>query len=150
MHLIGYEDIAPDPKLDAALARLRPELPTWIFTASTSEHVARCVDALQLRSLQAASRGTIDTRTCKLETKHSPASFAAAMAAAAQTEPSGCVLCDDSVKNIKAAKAAGWQTVLVGMTDRDSGEKIVCAEADFHLPSLHALPEAMPELFVDA
>ena len=72
------------------------------------------------------------------------------MAAAAQTEPSGCVLRDDSVKNIKAAKAAGWQTVLVGMTDRDSGEKIVCAEADFHLPSLHALPEAMPELFVDA
>jgi HAD superfamily hydrolase (TIGR01509 family) len=29
------------------------------------------------------------------------------------SEPSACLLCDDNVGNIEAAKAFGWQTVLV-------------------------------------
>lgn len=93
-------------------------------------------------------RGIVDTRTCRLETKHAPASFAAAMAAAGVTDPAGCLLCDDSVKNIEAARAAGWRTVLVGKVDRDSGKPIECGAADVHLASLHGLAEAMPELFV--
>ena len=55
--------------------------------------------------------------------------------------------CDDSVKNIKAAKAIGWQTVLVGMQDRDTGARIQCAEADMHIASLRELRTVMPELF---
>ena len=61
----------------------------------------------------------VDTRTCKLETKHSPASFVAAMDAAGvpadvrEGGASACVLLDDSVTNIKTAKQMGWTTVLV-------------------------------------
>ena len=62
-------------------------------------------------------------QVCKLETKHSPSSFEAAMAFAGVVEPTACVLLDDSVKNIRAAKAMGWSTVLVGLTDRDSGKR---------------------------
>jgi hypothetical protein len=67
-----------------------------------------------------------------LATKHAPASFEAAMAAAgvprdpatgafAAAAVAGCVLLDDSVRNIQRAKAMGWRTVLVGKVERDSG-----------------------------
>ena len=45
-----------------------------------------------------------------------PATGAFAAAAVA-----GCVLLDDSVRNIQRAKAMGWRTVLVGKVERDSG-----------------------------
>ena len=200
VHQIDYGDIQPDPALDAILAGL--SAPTWIFTASTREHALRCVDALQLKRLR--YEGVVDTRTCSLETKHSAASFEAAMRAASVVDPASCVLADDSVKNsapgpraaemrrrdvppwdaarsspltahrpssssssssssaslplplpypplvraaVVAAKACGWRTVLVGLTDRDTGEPLRCAAADAQIASLHALPEVMPELF---
>ena len=62
-------------------------------------------------------------------------------------DPKACVFCDDSVKNIIAAKAIGWRTVLVGLNDRDTGAKIVCHAADAHIGSLHQLRSVMPELF---
>lgn len=37
--------------------------------------------------------------------------------------------------------------MLVGGTDRESGEPIECAAADHVVDSLHALPTVMPELF---
>ena len=58
-----------------------------------------------------------------------------------------CVFCDDSVKNIVAAKAIGWRTVLVGKKDRDTGKEIVCEAADAHIESLAELRKVMPELF---
>ena len=55
-------------------------IPMWVFTASTSEHAKRCLERIGLTDA-VAWRGVVDTRTCKLETKHSPSSFEAAMAA---------------------------------------------------------------------
>ena len=104
-----YPDSDPEPCAHVA------QVPMWIFTASTSEHATRCMDRVGVVDLP--WRGIIDTRTCKLETKHSRSSFEAAMAAAGVSEPSACVFCDDSVKNINAAKEVGWRTVLVGLTD---------------------------------
>jgi len=142
-HDINYDDISNDPELRRVLSSLAK--PTWIFTASTREHVGRCVDRLGIADLP--FKGIIDTRTCELETKHSPSSFNAAMAAAGVSEAAGCLLCDDSVKNIQAAKAMGWTTVLVGKVDRDTGAPIQCAAADAHIDTLHSLPDVMPELF---
>ena len=120
-------------------------VPAWIFTASTAEHASRCLERVGIGSLP--WKGIIDTRSCKLETKHSRSSFEAAMKIAGVTEPSSCVFCDDSVKNIRAAKAVGWRTVLVGLYDRDSGRAIVCPEADVHIAALRDLRSALPELF---
>ena len=103
VHDIDYSDIAADPKLATILAGLT--VPTWVFTASTREHAERCLQRIGIADLPWV--GIVDTRTCKLETKHSPSSFDAAMAAAGVSNPAGCLLCDDSVKNIKAAKAHG-------------------------------------------
>ena len=143
VHLIDYSDIAPDPILGQELARLA--VPSWIFTASTSEHAKRCLERVGIGALP--WRGVIDTRSCKLETKHSPSSFEAAMREAGVSDPRRCVFCDDSVKNIKAAKAVGWRTVLVGLYDRDNGSRIVCQQADAHIASLHGLRGVLPELF---
>ena len=149
VHEIDYSDIAADPLLVEILGRLT--VPTWVFTASTSEHAQRCMTAVGLAELaEQRFKGIVDTRTCKLETKHSPASFQAAMAAAGTTDPASCTLCDDSVKNIVAAKKLGWRTVLVGLKDRDTGAPIDCPQADSLIPSLHHLPEVLPELFGDA
>ena len=171
VHDIDYSDIAADPKLATILAGLT--VPTWVFTASTREHAERCLQRIGIADLPWV--GIVDTRTCKLETKHSPSSFDAAMAAAGVSNPAGCLLCDDSVKNIKAAKAHGWRTVLVGTNDRDSGLPITCEvrrwphacrtrrvlpaspqnpdlcaqAADVIIPSLHSLPEVAPELFAE-
>jgi FMN phosphatase YigB (HAD superfamily) len=93
----------------------------------------------------------VDTRMCELETKHHESSFRKAMAACnvPPTEGQKCILLDDSVTNIKMAKAMGWTTVLVGKTVRGTGELLSTpAEADHHIGSLHELPAIMPELFV--
>ena len=68
VHEIDYSDIAPDPKLVATLGGLMA--PTWVFTASTREHAQRCLARVGLTDA-VAWRGIVDTRTCKLETKHS-------------------------------------------------------------------------------
>jgi len=143
VHLIDYSDVLPDATLRLELSKVK--VPMWIFTASTSEHATRCMDRVGVVDLP--WRGIIDTRTCKLETKHSRSSFEAAMAAAGVSEPSACVFCDDSVKNINAAKEVGWRTVLVGLTDRDTGARIECPAADAHVASLRDLRTAVPELF---
>jgi pyrimidine 5'-nucleotidase len=143
VHSIDYSDIKPDPELRRELERL--SVPRWIFTASTVEHVQRCLGRLGLANLPWL--GVIDTRTCKLETKHAQSSFEAAMRHAAAPNPAACILCDDSVKNIVAAKAVGWRTVLIGLNDRDTGKPIKCDAADFHLPSLHSLRTVLPECF---
>ena len=96
----------------------------------------------------------VDTRTCDLETKHDESSFNKAMDAAnvplsvRESNPAACILLDDSVTNIKRAKAMGWTTVLVGKVQRDNGQPLETpVEADYHVESLHQLPEVMPQLF---
>jgi pyrimidine 5'-nucleotidase len=143
VHEIDLSDIKPDPALRDCLARLSK--PTWIFTASAKEHAERCVERIGLGDLD--WRGIIDTRNCGFETKHSAASFRVAMQTAGVADPSACVFCDDSVKNITAAAAVGWRTVLVGKVDPVSGEAVKCDAADFHIASLHELPTVLPEIF---
>jgi pyrimidine 5'-nucleotidase len=142
-HDIDYSDINHDPNLRSELAKLK--VPHWIFTASTSEHATRCMERIGLADLP--WKGIIDTRSVDLETKHSRSSFETAMRLAGVLDPKACVFCDDSVKNIIAAKAIGWRTVLVGLNDRDTGARIVCDAADAHIEHLDQLRGVMPELF---
>lgn len=57
------------------------------------------------------------------------------------------ILVDDSWSNMKAAKAAGWRTVLVGRTARDGRSASECEFADCVIGSIHELPSVLPELF---
>ena len=150
-HLIDYSDIAKDDVMRDMVAGVRGGRDRWVFTAAPSEHCERCLERVGLVGNDAEGtplfKGVIDTRTCKLETKHAAASFDAAMAAAGATDPTACLLLDDSVKNIEAAKRHGWRTVLVGKSNRDTGAPVVCAAADVHVESLHELRVACPELY---
>jgi putative hydrolase of the HAD superfamily/pyrimidine and pyridine-specific 5'-nucleotidase len=143
VHQIDYSDICADQPLAEMLSRLR--IPAFVFTASTREHASRCLQRLGLDQLPL--RGIIDCRTCELETKHSRSSFEIAMKLAGVTDPSACVFCDDSTRNVIAAKELGWRTVLVGLKDRDTGVPVTCDAADVAIDSLHHLATAMPELF---
>ena len=149
-HQIDYSDIREDKALASMLARLRQR--TWIFTASIREHALRCIQNIGLGD-SLKLQGIIDVRVTKLESKRTAIAFEAALDFARQTDdsllPGECVLCDDSVGNIKRANAMGWRTVLVGDMDRQ-GERITCDAADFIVSSLHELPRVLPELFTAA
>ena len=69
------------------------------------------------------------------------------MRAANASDPTACMLIDDSVKNIRTAKTLGWTTVLIGKQERDTGNAFTCPEADFHLNDVYELPAALPHLF---
>ena len=66
---------------------------------------------------------------------------------AGAADPSCCVLVDDSWSNMKAAKAAGWTTVLCGRMSRGGDDASGCTAADFVIGSVLELPEVMPQLF---
>jgi len=157
VHDIDYSDIAADASLRDMLGKCVTKDRRHVFTASTKEHASRCIaKVLSPSTVDDYFTAMVDTRVCKLETKHSPSSFVAAMDAAGvpeevrKTRASACVLLDDSVTNIKCAKAMGWTTVLVGKIERDTGGELATpVEADYHIASLHQLPSAMPELFTN-
>ena len=144
VHDIDYSDIDKDDALREIVKHCGDAKRRFVFTASTSEHADRCLRAVGVRDL---FYSVVDTRTCRLESKHSPEAFDCAMLAAGTNTPTDCVLFDDSVKNIKQAKKLGWTTVLVGLTERDTGKTFTCADADFHIDSLHDLPTVLPGLF---
>ena len=74
-------------------------------------------------------------------------------AAGVTQEPSECLFLDDSTSNMRAAKAVGWRTVLVGRHARDSGDLIDCEHADYaaggdvHLPRVTCRPLATCHLY---
>merc|ERR1712217_569141 len=83
--------------------------------------------------------------------KHDPACFKAAMeiASVPDENAAGCMLLDDSVRNIKTAKSVGWHTVLVGRQDR-KGQMLQSSEADVVVDTLHDIPLTLPWLFQSA
>jgi FMN phosphatase YigB (HAD superfamily) len=152
VHDIDSSDIVADAALRDLIGLCGTRDRRFVFTASTKEHASRCL-AKVFSPMTADDLFTtiVDTRVCELETKHHESSFRKAMAACnvPPTEGQKCILLDDSVTNIKKAKAMGWTTVLVGKTVRGTGELLSTpAEADHHIGSLHELPATMPELFV--
>ena len=75
------------------------------------------------------------------------ASYKAAEKIAGATSPQSCILVDDSWGNMKAAKKAGWTTVLCGRKSRDGKDATQCADADHVIGSILELPTVLPHLF---
>jgi len=111
VHDIDYSDIQQDPAMRDMIRRCLTKDRRIVFTASTKEHASRCLaKVLAPSTVDDLFSVIVDKRTCKLDTKHSPASFAAAMDAVGvppyvrASGPASCILIDDSVTNIKCAK----------------------------------------------
>lgn len=137
-----------DDELRFMLLDLDPTIPKFIFTASVWHHAQRCLQQLGIDDLFPVER-IIDCKCCDLETKHSPHSFQSAMAIAGVKDGSRCLLLDDNLSNLEAARRQGWQKVLVGEKGRDCGTLITSPHAELQIETIHKLKEAMPELFVD-
>ncbi len=133
--------------LDAMLATMDPSIPKYIFTASVAEHAEWCLQQLGIAQHFPPSC-IIDCKQCDLETKHSAHAFRAAMAIAGVTNPECCLLLDDNLHNIHAARMQGWRAVLVGTTGRDCGKPIASEHAELQIATILDVPDVLPELFV--
>jgi pyrimidine 5'-nucleotidase len=142
VHDVPLSEINRDPALRKMLLQL--QVRRWIFTASSKEHAMRCMKRVGVDDL---FEGVIDCRQVNLVTKHDPESFKIAMKTAGVSDPSRCMLLDDSVQNIRSAKSMGMRTCLVGLVDRESSSRIICPQADCTIDRLIELQDVLPGLF---
>ncbi len=99
--------LTPDPVQRSIIA----SLPTrnLIFTNADVPHAERVLAALNLRDLFSA---IVDVNAIEPYCKPMPESFAIAMKAAAETDPSRCVMIDDLARTTRAAKQVGMFSIL--------------------------------------
>jgi len=129
------EFIKPDPGLGVLLRSL-PQ-PRWIFTNADIHHAKRVLGILQIVG---SFNGIIDIRALDFVCKPDPEAYWRAMKIAGITNPNECILFDDSLRNLSPAIELGWKTVLVAR-ERPS------TLPHRYLPTLHDLPQVMPELW---
>ena len=139
------ETLQRDHQLRQMILAMDASIPRYIFTASVRDHALRCLKALGIEDLFV---GIIDCKSCDLETKHAPHSFRVAMSVAGVDDPECCLLLDDSVRNIEAARHVGWRGVLVGKVGRDCGKPISSENAELEVDRIHHVSQVLPELFV--
>ena len=105
VHDIDLGDLAPDPALKAALARLPGR--RFVFTNGCANHAARILDRIGLAE---SFDAVWDIRTIRFSPKPMPEAYAHVMAAGA-VEGSGAAMFDDIARNLVPARAAGMTTV---------------------------------------
>lgn len=129
------EFIQPDPGLGQLLASLPQQ--KYIFTNADINHAQR---VLSILNLGISFTGIIDIRALDFVCKPDPMAYTRALEIAGVSTPEECILFDDAPRNLQPAKDQGWYTVLVGEEAPDP-----CAYLS--MSNLHALPQAMPQLW---
>jgi len=99
--------IAPNPALDAMLARL--DVAKAVFTNSIADWAERILACLGVRR---HFMHVIDVRAVDYQSKPHPHAFERALEIVAQPAPA-CVMVDDQEHYLRGASAAGMRTVLV-------------------------------------
>jgi len=99
--------IAPNPALDAMLARL--DVAKAVFTNSIADWAERILACLGVRR---HFTHVIDVRAVDYQSKPHPHAFERALEIVAQPAPA-CVMVDDQEHYLRGASAAGMRTVLV-------------------------------------
>ncbi|MBL8101108.1 MAG: pyrimidine 5'-nucleotidase [Anaerolineales bacterium] len=125
------EYLTPNPTLRSIIA----SLPTrkLIFTNADSAHAKRVLTALELADLFEA---VVDVNTVAPYCKPMPESFQIAMNVAGETDPSKCVMIDDIHRTTRAAREAGWFSILAHSSFDDSA-------ADAHLTDWNDLADIL-------
>jgi putative hydrolase of the HAD superfamily len=100
--------IQPDPALDAMLAALSQV--KVIFTNSDSAHSRRVLDCLHVAR---HFDHIVDIRAMKFENKPRPGAYQALLDLIG-APASQCLFVEDSLRNLRPAKALGMTTLLVG------------------------------------
>lgn len=134
--------LQPSPALRALLLSL-PQ-PRWIFTNADDRHAQR---VLAFLGLEDCFQGIIDVRCMGFACKPEAEAYRAALAQAGEPDPRRCVLFDDSPSNLAPARRLGFTTVLV--RNPEAAGSPAGGAATLIVPDLLALPQAMPELWLD-
>ncbi|CAJ1955751.1 unnamed protein product [Cylindrotheca closterium] len=148
------ESILPNADLNAMLKRIDLErVSPCVFTASIQEHATRCLQALGIYESFIVKNQfpIIDVRSVNFYTKHDIEALEfARKIVKCPTVPdysNRCILVDDSQTNIRVAKQAGWQTVLVGHKTRDGKSQLDFEYADHVIDTVAELEGILPHLF---
>ena len=126
----AHELIGPDNELDAALARLPGR--KVIHTNGIREHAERILNALGVAH---HFERIYDIRFDRYLPKPNKEVLAALLAAEG-VSPERALVVDDMANNLEAARELGCKTVWI--THELDGQW------DFHIPSMHHLPDRLP------
>ena len=130
------EYLSPDVELQKMLSSL-PQM-KWILTNSDANHANRVLGILGLEGYFA---GIIDVRALDFLCKPESGAYQRALHLSGMTDPSNCVLFEDSLRNLIPAHEIGFTTVLVGTDETHDG-------ADYSFKNLLDLPQVVPQLWV--
>ncbi len=137
VHDLPLEDyLEDDPVLRGLLKSMPQDL--WVFTNADRSHAERVLKKLGLSD---QFKGIVDLLALDFVVKPDPDSYRKALAMAGETDPSRCVMFDDLLPNLTAAKKLGFTTVLVGKTGQPT------THLDFQLESIHDLRRNIPGLW---
>lgn len=116
--------VTPNPALERMLAAL--PVPKAIFTNADTSHAMRTLNRLGVAH---HFNAIVDIKAMGFENKPRPKAYDALLSTLG-VPPNELVLVEDSVRNIKPARALGMTTILVG------GQAANSSEADFHVSNL--------------
>ena len=108
--------IHPDPQLTALLSSFPQN--KVIFTNANEQHARRVLRALQLEPV---FDQIIDVRQVAPFCKPQPEAYLLALKLTREALPQNCLVIDDSPRNLSAAAALGFPTVLVGPARPEPG-----------------------------
>jgi putative hydrolase of the HAD superfamily len=101
--------IQPNPALCEVIASLGTH--NLIFTNADAAHAQRVLKAL---ALDECFENVVDVNAVAPYCKPMPESFQIAMRMAGENDPGRCVMIDDLPRTTKAAREAGWYSILFG------------------------------------
>jgi putative hydrolase of the HAD superfamily len=117
VHEVPVEElIGPDLQLTAVLSSFPQN--KVIFTNADVRHARRVLRALQLETVFGQ---IIDIRQMTPFCKPQPEAYLLALKLAGEVLPQNCLVVDDSPRNLSAAAALGFPTVLVGSAQPEPG-----------------------------
>lgn len=107
----------------------------FIFTNADANHARR---VLEIMNLTDCVDGIIDILDIAPYCKPMPESFHIALKCAGEKDPAACIMVDDTVNNLSAARKIGFYTVRVG-SDEPSPEyhSAICLLRDLQIPLQH-------------
>jgi putative hydrolase of the HAD superfamily len=117
VHDLPLEDyLRPDPELDAMLAGL--PVRKSIFTNSDEKHARRVLDRL---GIARHFDPIVDIWALDFVNKPQPGAYRV-LFDRLQAQPDECVFIEDSLRNLRAARAAGMQTIWITQDGQHSDE----------------------------
>ncbi|KAJ2840743.1 suppressor of deletion of TFIIS [Coemansia sp. 'formosensis'] len=131
-------------KPDLALRNMILSIKTrrWAFTNAGIDHARRVLKCLQVDDLFEGIT-YCDYAEPNFPCKPERRAYEKAMKESGAKDVQVCYFADDSVANVKEAKAFGWTAVLVSKEKpRDS------TSTDLHIKTIHELPLVLPQLFI--